>query len=130
MVFVVMNLHRLSIDVRFQGVVVVWQWWKFECHGIILLAKLKNILGVAWHPLRIPALRVSCSPAQSSETYPFGLRTCIVSLQDTLGKWSLADFWGCRGAKPPCIPRNLLMKDTWEATDGRFIDIIDTPRVL
>src|SRR6266849_10537770 len=42
MMLVVMDLHRLRIDVRLKRVVVVRQWWKFECHKTSLLIVSKN----------------------------------------------------------------------------------------
>src|SRR5215467_11443548 len=37
MMLVVMDLHRLRINVRLKRIVVVGQWWKFECHKTFLL---------------------------------------------------------------------------------------------
>src|SRR2546429_1104811 len=37
MMLVVMELHRLRINVRLKRIVVVRQWWKFECHKTFLL---------------------------------------------------------------------------------------------
>src|SRR6266567_953583 len=37
MMLIVMQLHRLGIDVRLKRIVVVRKWWKLECHKTSLL---------------------------------------------------------------------------------------------
>src|SRR5437588_9212156 len=68
MMLVVMELHCLRINVRLKRIVVVRQWWKFECHKTFLLivSKIRGLhlyveanVSPSARPIHCVMLRVS-----------------------------------------------------------------------